>query len=460
MTAVVTSGILLLFTEEHLNESSSGPIDQPQAVVTAALKKLDEGMPHEALAILCQLAGAPPVRDAKAVAGLAYAKLGDVDDAIHALKTELRHFPDNATATQFLGQLLQSSAGTDANGTEDREQGTPGSEAVQEVAETSKHLEDLLRLSCKMDTLPELGGLESVSVNGRRFWAKPYNINWKFDFRSTVSVPEEWNPCRGGERLGEQLPYDWLDEYRHVFKQEFNPNMFYFNCLALVQWKPKSHAEEQELLRLKDELVDRMLEYTEMQGRARFVVQRFDYPTFKLVKGPWVSGIIQGSVLIGLTYLHDCFHDEELIPIADEIALAYRHHWKGDDGPFWFTAIDDEGFLWFEEFPLESDAQPKVVNGHIHALEGLYCYHRLRPCEDVKKLMLGGITFVHRHINEYRIPGKINAYDLLEFREDYLPSRTVNQMMQLSCITGDPYFLKMAAAFKEDFHVAESIKIA
>ena len=82
---------------------------------------------------------------------------------------------------------------------------------------------------------------------------------------------------------------------------------------------------------------------------------------------------------------------------------------------------------------------------------GLYTYYRMVPDEDALTLIRAGITTVQRYFNEFRRPGQINNYCLLEnSKPDYKPSRSIIQMQWLADITNDPLIQAQADAFKTD----------
>lgn len=221
----------------------------------------------------------------------------------------------------------------------------------------------------------------------------------------------------------------------------------------ICNFEPKNDAERMARHQLGDELFDRLVEYTIVQDGARYPVYRFEcqyreHP----ISQPWVSGYGNGAVLVALTKMYECFRDEQYIKAADEVFETFKQ-FRREDSKFWVTMIDDAGYLWIEEMPLPNDPQPRILNGHIRGITGLYFYYRIRPTEEAKNLLLGAITTVHRYANMFRQPGQVNSYELADpSNGDYKPSRTVQQQIDLYRMTGETYFKETADAFLTDMY--------
>jgi hypothetical protein len=122
---------------------------------------------------------------------------------------------------------------------------------------------------------------------------------------------------------------------------------------------------------------------------------------------------------------------------------------------YWVTFVDDDGYLWLEEMPLPVDPQPRILNGHIRGITGIYTYWLINGGGDAKWLLSSALQTVKDHIHLYRRPGKANAYDLLQKTKiDYGPRRTVKQQKELFWITGDPIFKEMSEKFAADMGVS------
>ncbi|MDJ0694071.1 MAG: D-glucuronyl C5-epimerase family protein [Mastigocoleus sp. MO_188.B34] len=322
----------------------------------------------------------------------------------------------------------------------------------QKLEKLSKHLEYIDSLS----TIPSLDKLEWATYNTFKFKLKRYRIDLNA-FNETGGVPRNWKiPVHNlNDSLESILPYNLPDNYIKKYKQLFSPWTFKVNAMALANVQTSNQAEYDALVKLKDKLIDRLLEFTVLQSQARYIIYKFDFPisdTDSVLLKPWVSGFAQGVTLSGLYHLYQRFGDERCLKIADEIFATFTQYRNKQNNKFWVTEIDESGYIWIEEYPLNSEPQPKVLNGHIHGILGVYDYYRMRPDnKDVLTFLQGAITTVHRYVNQYRKPGHINLYDLRFKKSDYGPQRTILQQKYLFDITGQPYFLKMSESFKKDF---------
>ncbi len=277
-----------------------------------------------------------------------------------------------------------------------------------------------------------------------------------------TSVSEDWQP-RESEyaRLGELLPFDWPERYRQEFDQFFNPWTYRQNAAALCGFVT-SNGRSVELDVLAQELFDRMLNYTVVDRNARFVIYSFEYSREETTMKPgWVSAFGNGVVLAGTVALHECFVNPDYLDAAWELYGAFTLLKDDDAGDRWITERLEDGSLWFEEYPLEEDPQPRVLNGHILGVLGLYYLYESTGDETVLQFLQSGITAVARHVEEYRRPGEINLYDLRSpDLPDYGPARTIAQQDQLCQISLDPIFLEYRNLFAQDMpEAAETVEL-
>jgi len=248
------------------------------------------------------------------------------------------------------------------------------------------------------------------------------------------------------------LPYpQYKDRLRTV---QFHPWQWFLNVSQLC-----ACADAKGLPRVKQFLDQRLAEinhFTVSLGPALFFTYPFDYPTRvaggRVFKRGWVSGLAQGAVLKAWVQLYRLTNDPKHLDLAEKTFNSFLLIRKemGQKEP-WVSFVDENQYLWFEEFPTDEDPQFRVLNGHIYALKGLYSYYLLAPNEECLKLIRAGITTVKRYFNDFRSPGRPNRYCLLgDYVADYSPARSVADQQWLYNITGDPFFLEAAAAFKTD----------
>ncbi|KLK92318.1 hypothetical protein AA309_15155 [Microvirga vignae] len=269
-----------------------------------------------------------------------------------------------------------------------------------------------------------------------------------------ANPPKGWRPDLT-QGLDAALPMPWPEEYVKRGRQPFNPWAFYRNVSALcAHWKKTNNVETRNILIL---LHKRLLEYSELRDGRRLLLYRFtkDYREQYRVNVPWTSAYASGAALIGLTSMYKCADMPEALVTAKEVLadLANPIDPRGNRPDLWVSFTDEAGYLWFEEKPLDQVEQPRILNGHIRALTGIYTYWVHTKDETALPLLRAGIKTVEDHAPRYRKRGGINAYDLLRpYLADYGPERTIVQQDILFKMTGDPIFAEYRNMFEADMH--------
>lgn len=217
-----------------------------------------------------------------------------------------------------------------------------------------------------------------------------------------------------------------------------------------------SYAEQTKQLQESRPLIDALVKEAMEQTTETGPVMYFRYPfryqmADKTLDAPWFSGIAQAHVLAAWIRLFSITGETKFKELADKTYRSFLEirTKEGQNTP-WVSFVDKAGFLWFEEYPCPTDPQPRVLNGHIYAIMGLFSHYRVDPRPDTLTLIRAGITTVCRYFNEFRRPGGIINYYMLGELEDYLPGRAVAQQEWLHKITGDPYVKETWTALKTD----------
>ena len=270
----------------------------------------------------------------------------------------------------------------------------------------------------------------------------------------TVGRAPGWEP-RPGLDLDAQLPVSWPKAYVTRHRQHFAPWPFQVNAALLASYV-RAHPESRSLVRpIADALHRRLLEHTARVDGARFVTYGFNrrYDGVR-VRAPWTSGLGNGAAISGLMALDHVFHDPRFLRTARELAAAYRIAGPTRDH-LWFSLVADEGFLWFEEQPLDDAVQPMILNGHVTALTGLYyLWDRGGRDPQVLELLDAGLMAALHYGPRFRVPGGTNRYQLREpGHADYGPERTVRQQQVMYAMTRDRRFLELRNLFAADMGI-------
>jgi hypothetical protein len=250
----------------------------------------------------------------------------------------------------------------------------------------------------------------------------------------------------------EALIDSYLEKYEHPVPAEFSPyewlrNVYYTKQLGQME------PENPRALQGMEVLLAYMQSHLQPAGKGLFVAYPFDYRIYKrLMKSPWVSGFGNAFVLAAYADLYRSTGNSAYKSTADQLVAAFFETRGGNPQGYWFTAADENGYLWFEEYPHQRDPQLHVLNGHIFAIQGLYAYYLDHPDANILLYMQAGITTVQRYIAEFRVPGGIHKYNLSpDAAPDYGQIRNLNQMQWLYDVTGVAYFEEMRALFAADY---------
>ncbi|PWL17666.1 hypothetical protein DKP76_07760 [Falsochrobactrum shanghaiense] len=274
------------------------------------------------------------------------------------------------------------------------------------------------------------------------------------------TLPERaWEPTFDNKRLGLRLPFDWNEIYRNQHEQNFESLVFYNNSIALCNYAHKYPGSKDEAGRLFHELFERAMEYTDRDGDVYWVRMDFFFPRPKGVglQPPWYSALTNSFVLSGLLRATDCFKKPEYYEAIKGLVAAFKTiHTFGNPPPKrWFSYIDENGYLWFDEYPLPDGQSSRVLNGDIFSLFALALYERKLGDKSVTPLINGNLTTLRENVQRFRRKDMINSYELRSLSHpDYSPTRTIRQQCQLFKLTGDIFFKNMASAFQKDITAA------
>jgi heparosan-N-sulfate-glucuronate 5-epimerase len=168
----------------------------------------------------------------------------------------------------------------------------------------------------------------------------------------------------------------------------------------------------------------------------------FPWPAYNLTN-PWISALTQGQGVQVLIKAYNMTGDKKYLNSAN-LALNSFYVEVKDGG---ITYKDQNGW-WYEEYPTDTDVQPRVLNGMIFALFGIYEYYEFTGDKDAKYLFDKGIISLKSNLHDYDV-GDWTYYDALGHRASTSYSKIhTNQMLQLYEITKDPFFKEYYEKFK------------
>jgi len=312
----------------------------------------------------------------------------------------------------------------------------------KDLNSTEKTLQTKLSLIERFSLVPVLEGIEMGAIGEHRVKTISYDIKF---------TPEEdflLNTYRQARPGLIHAKYELVAGKKEV---TFHPLEWAHNVLNAA-----SYAEQANRLNesrpLIDTLVKQAMEHATKSGPAWYLGYPFRFRLAdKTLEKPWFSGIAQAYVMAAWIKLYRVTGEKKFKDLAEETYRSFLQirTKEGQEAP-WVSFVDKAGYLWFEEYPSPTDPQPRVLNGHICAIMGLYSYYRLEPNPETLAMIRAGITTVCRYFNEFRRPGAIPNYYLIGEHADYSPGRAVVQQEWLYKITGDVYIKQTWSALKTD----------
>lgn len=290
-----------------------------------------------------------------------------------------------------------------------------------------------------------------------RFRRQPFKLHVdRFTFDNWGILPDAgFQPISGTSPLGERLPINWESHYRDKYEQSFQPAVFYRNAAALANMAVKKPESARACSALFDELFSALMAHSVLEDNRRFITNNFDFLRFGTVlPSGWSGSIMNAFAVAGLLKAIRQFRNPRHAAALAEFANAFDllHYHGQEPPPRWISHVDEEGYLWFDEYPLPDGKASCVLNGHIFSVFALAMYFHRTGDETFLPLVEGGLTTVKETTLRFRRPGQTNLYDLRNPNyADYAPNRTIKQQAQLYALTGDSFFRGMAYIFTQDF---------
>lgn len=233
----------------------------------------------------------------------------------------------------------------------------------------------------------------------------------------------------------------YSSDEKGVFIFEHNTIVYYNPCaiaeyaLILFAKLVESNYGDSHLKREFSNQVDWLLNnYTDISPNS--VAWIYKYPNQK----PFISGISQGMIISVLLRSYQLFQEKEHLDLA----------WKSYN--LLITKLENGGLLddtapfdfWFEEH-IES---PKILNGHIYALLGIYDLYRVTRKPDVKISFDKGCESIKKNIKMFDLGffTKYDAFSKYPANNSYHYTH-ITLFKILFLITKDDFFNKYAIKF-------------
>jgi heparosan-N-sulfate-glucuronate 5-epimerase len=146
------------------------------------------------------------------------------------------------------------------------------------------------------------------------------------------------------------------------------------------------------------------------------VVSRGNYSIFEYnytwddynLKPPWHSGLAQGDALHVLLKAYKLTGESKYLDTARMLLNSFYVDVR--DGGVTYKSPKDG--WWYEEFPGGANRQPRVLNGMMFAILGIYDFYNFTRDKDAKYLFDQGVLALEKGLSRYDEQGKYSVYDI------------------------------------------------
>lgn len=234
----------------------------------------------------------------------------------------------------------------------------------------------------------------------------------------------------------QDIPRVWYNGYGYMY----NPVTTSGYIIGLYD-KYKNTGNQALLSSIKnnaDSIVSNINKYNAITG---FLEYHFNY-NYNMT-APWRSAMAQGRAIEALTDAYDVTHDQKYLDNAK--LLLYGFCISVENGGV--THKSDPNGWWYEEYADDKGRNPRVLNGMLYTLLGIYHYYNYTHDEDAKYFFDIGINAVKNNIANYD-PKEPNIYSYYDALHTTSPKSYndvhITLLHRLYNITGSPILLQYA----------------
>ena len=145
---------------------------------------------------------------------------------------------------------------------------------------------------------------------------------------------------------------------------------------------------------------------------------KFPWPNYDL-EPPWRSGMAQGRALDVLTKAHEITGQNKYLDSAKMLLNSFFVEVK-DGGVTYKTPKDG---WWYELYAGNGGKEPRVLNGMMFTLLGIYKYYEYTHDNNAKYLFDQGVLALKKNLPHYEYyKGSYSTYDVLDNRKPAAPN--------------------------------------
>jgi hypothetical protein len=229
--------------------------------------------------------------------------------------------------------------------------------------------------------------------------------------------------------------------------------------------------DNEDALRRAEVYVRKLIELADERDAKLYLTYDFDahlhpWLTNDWRRAPWFSGMAQGEMLMLLSRLHRATDDDYYLMNAHRVFSTFLDFNPPSSSRT--VSVDSAGYYWINEYPASDP--PRVLNGFIFAVRGLYEYWRelnknrspivpqdvpyepkIKQELAVQSVLVAAFTTLRHHAQLYRRPGGVSVYCLGHRVQNTKYHRLHIQLLKdLESMTDEAWFGSLADSLTAD----------
>lgn len=172
--------------------------------------------------------------------------------------------------------------------------------------------------------------------------------------------------------------------------------------------------------------------------KGSYALYEFNWkqPFYDSVGVPWTSGMTSGRAIEAFTAAYALYGKLEYLDAANSLLRGFYQPIRSGG----FTYKEPPGW-WYEEFADSNMHTPRILDGHIYALTGVYKFWQLTKKDSAWFVVQQGITTLKHNLPAYDAGNGWSYYDAYHAVSDKTYHILLTgQMKQLWEMTKDPLF--------------------
>ncbi len=225
---------------------------------------------------------------------------------------------------------------------------------------------------------------------------------------------------------------------------------------AINHYEKFSKTKDEKLKRLVINNADWLVENSIEKNDYAILEYNFPFPVYDFKK-PWKSAMAQGQAIQALIFTHKITQNEKYLKSAKKLLNSFFVEVENGG----VTYKDSEHEWWYEEYASETGKIPRVLNGMIFALLGIYDFFQYTNDKNAMYLFEQGIRSLKKNLSKFDFNDGYSYYDLLGRPARKYHKVHLDLLKKLFEITNEKIFYKYYEKWKDfDFLKHQSELVA